>query len=233
MKKVLTILFAIACSAAFAGINNLLVVFSTPGIDNYADGTPVLDGECYALVWTPTTGNQVTVLTAPVAKDGKCPPVLFQLDEEEAKGYTDGKWEVYLLDTRDFSSAEGVKLAGVDAVTGQAKIVNTKAAVTDALTVAGGSMTVSMSNGSVSAAAYDVSNVPAPKVEKIQVVGANVFVTVSGTVPYLSYTLSAGTDLKDFSVPEGATAANGNASDTIVLTTPKKDGSQFFKVTRK
>ena len=43
----------------------------------------------------------------------------------------------------------------------------------------------------------------------------------------------AGTDLKDFSVPEGATAANGNASDTIVLTTPKKDGSQFFKVTRK
>ena len=236
MKKALTILFAVACTAVFAGANNLLIVFSTPGLDKYADGETVIDGECYALVWTSAKGAQETVITAPIAKDGKCPPVLFQLDEAEAAAYTDGTWGVYLLDTRDFAKdATGKTLAGVDAATGEAKKVNTKAAVADALAAVGGDTTVAMSSKAVAAAGYDVADVPSPKVEKIQVVGANVLVTVSGTVPYLNYTLTAsGESLQDFAIPEGASASKGTAGDgTIVLTTPKKGGAQFFKVTRK
>ena len=39
--------------SAFAGPDDKVLVFSTPGVDRYADGAPVLDGECYALVWAP------------------------------------------------------------------------------------------------------------------------------------------------------------------------------------
>ena len=39
---------------AFAGVDNVAITFSTPGPDTYKDGRQVLDGECYALVWTPT-----------------------------------------------------------------------------------------------------------------------------------------------------------------------------------
>ena len=38
MKKTIAVLFAIASAAAFAGMNDLIVSFSTPGPDKYADG---------------------------------------------------------------------------------------------------------------------------------------------------------------------------------------------------
>ena len=51
-KMLLTAITAGFALAAMAGQDNLLMKFSTPGPDTYADGkTPVADGECYALVW--------------------------------------------------------------------------------------------------------------------------------------------------------------------------------------
>ena len=38
---------------ALSSIQDRLLRFSTPGPDRYADGSLVLDGECYALVWSP------------------------------------------------------------------------------------------------------------------------------------------------------------------------------------
>ena len=65
--------------------------FSTKGPDRYADGSVVLDGECYALVWSKdgkfegfaANGECIDecdriVLIAPIAKEGHCPPVLFR-----------------------------------------------------------------------------------------------------------------------------------------------------------
>ena len=52
MNKFLALFAAVAVSAAFGAANDTLLTFSTPGIDKYADGRRVLDGECYALVWT-------------------------------------------------------------------------------------------------------------------------------------------------------------------------------------
>ena len=46
-----TFFLAIACVAG-AGTDDTLIAFSTKGPDRYADGTTVLDGECYALVWS-------------------------------------------------------------------------------------------------------------------------------------------------------------------------------------
>lgn len=114
---------------AFAGMAtaamDTVLTFSTVGPDRYADGTDVVDGECYALVWTAdvdgfalsddgtATGGKV-VLVAPVAEDRRCPPVKLNIKADVASQYDGGVWGVYLLDTRESPEGErvisGVKL---------------------------------------------------------------------------------------------------------------------------
>ena len=115
MKKLMTMIGAVGLAfAATAAFDDALLAFSTVGPDKYADGTTVLDGECYALVWTKNgatfggiaaDGTAVAetdeiVLLAPVAKGGRCPYVLFQIDSATADRLADGTYGVYLLDTR-------------------------------------------------------------------------------------------------------------------------------------
>ena len=229
MKKTIAALFVLLSAAVFAGANDLLVLFYTKGPDTYADGKVVLDNECYALVYT-KDGKQDTVLVYPGAKDGKCPPVLFTVDEEkDLPKYQGGEWGVYLLDTRDFAKdASGETLSGVDA-NGQPKVVNVKAEVGGGIASAGGFKSAATSGG-VAAGSYDLAEVPQPTVTGIKVVGANVVVTVANTVPFVGYTLQSGSDVKNFAVPEGAATLSGDAAKEINLVTPKKDGAQFFKV---
>ena len=53
MKKLLLMAFAALAGLAFGqGDDDVSVVFSTEGPDRYMDGSVVLDGECYALVWS-------------------------------------------------------------------------------------------------------------------------------------------------------------------------------------
>ena len=96
MKKT-AIIFTVAalCGAAFAAQNDALVSFSTKGPDAYADGTTVLDGECYALVWLQNGASGLTVaadgtatggeivLAAPIAKGGRYPSVVFEVDARD------------------------------------------------------------------------------------------------------------------------------------------------------
>ena len=113
-KKTISMVAALAfAGAALAAANDALIAFSTPGVDTYADGTPVLDGECYALVHLDAgeagfslaadgtaTGGEI-VLAAPVAKGGRCPKVMFEVDAKDVETkYKGGSWRVYLLDTR-------------------------------------------------------------------------------------------------------------------------------------
>ena len=126
MKKTLVAgLVGLLAAASFAGKDNVVITFCSQGPDTYADGSKVLDGETYALVWTPAgatfqgfaaDGSAVApskvVLKAPVAKDGKCPFIKYEIDEGYAKkaNYAGGTWAVYLLDTRTFEktlSADG------------------------------------------------------------------------------------------------------------------------------
>lgn len=92
-------------------VDDMLVSFRSPGPDRYADGSVVLDGETYALVWSPgefrgldacgrTRGGDRVVLQAPVASGGGCPPILFQVDRKTADELGGGRWHVILLDTR-------------------------------------------------------------------------------------------------------------------------------------
>ena len=231
MKKTIAVLFAMASAAVFAtaGVDDLVVTFSTPGPDKYADGTTVLDNECYSLAYS-KDGEIIPVLTVRAAKNGKCMPVLFSLSEGTAANYTGGEWGVYLLDTRDFAKdATGKTLASLDAE-GKPTVVNVTSAVKDGFASAG--MSDATASSGVAAGSYDLAaaKVPQPEVTGIKIVGANVEVTVANTVPFVGYTLQSGKDIKNFSVPSGAVNSAGDTTGDIKLVAPKGDGAQFFKV---
>ena len=228
MKKLMTLgIAAIAAGAVFAAANDVVVTFSTPGPDTYADGTTVVDGEKYALCWSQdfsqfaiksdgTAEGGVVVLKAPVAKGGRCPTVVFEVDAAYAAANFDGgEWAVYLLDTRDFGNGA----------------VNTSGCVGKASV---GTGTLGSLSG-VAAATSEVAggiDVPQPKVTGIKVVDGFVYVTVQGTVPFLAYGLTEGATPDAITSPvEGSKA--GSADKEIVLVTPAKEGGAFFKVGRK
>ena len=239
MKSVLAVGMATASLAAFAAANDMLVTFSTKGPDKYADGRTVMDGECYALCWSRDfsrfavrsdgtgEGGEV-VLKAPVAQGGRCPCVAFEVDAGEmASKYAGGEWAVYLLDTRRFSADGAARVSGASATT-----VNTSGFVAKA-GVASGTVGTVVSG---SAAATDVASgveVPKPRITGIRVVDGNVYVSVKGTVPFLSYGLSEGATPGDVAEPVGESAAGGaSAEDEVILVAPAKRGAAFFRVSR-
>lgn len=230
MKKIIAVLFALMAAVVFAGANDLLVMFYTLGPDKYADGTVVLDGESYSLVWTAADGTQEPVITVPAAKDGKCNPILFTIDENDVDSkYKGGTWGVYLLDSRDFATdATGKTLAALDEK-GYPSVVNVKAAIGEGIANVGGFKSATAPSG-VAAGAYDLADVPQPKVTGIKIVGANVIVTVANTVPFVGYTLQSGNDVSNFAIPADAASVSGDTAKEINLVTPKKDNAQFFKV---
>ena len=240
MKKTLMAgFFGLLAAAAFAGKGNVVVTFYTTGPDKYADGQTVVDGETYALVWTPegsefaginADGTAVApskiALKAPVAKDGKCPIVKFEIDEGYATAnFPGGTWGVYLLDTRVIVAANG----------------ETGAAAT-ATGSAGGSAVhgyglVGAANGqfaSASAASASAAAVPADKqdvkITNIKLVDGKVFIYVTGTSSAATYALNAG-DAPNAS--EAVDAQAGDTMDEIVFVRDQKAGGEFFSVNRK
>ena len=227
MKKTIAALFAVTSAAVFAGAGDLLITFSTPGTDTYADGKTVLVGESYALVYTKADGSQETVLTYPTREAGRCTPVLFVVDESKAAGYTGGEWGVYLLDTRDYEK-DSTGMTVADREDGQPRVVNVKAKATDATIK--DSMDSASASSAVTAESFEI---PRPTVTGIKVDGAYVYVTVKDIVPCLEYTLQSASDTKTFAVPEGVEKDASSTIKEITLSVPKKDGAQFFKVTTK
>lgn len=226
MKKTICALFAIASAAAFAGAGDLLVTFSTPGPDKYADGKDVLKGESYALVYT-KGDEQTTVLTYQTKEAGRCTPVLFVVDEKDVPNYNGGSWGVYLLDTRDYEKdPSGMTVAECE--NGQPKVVNVKAKATDA-TIKDSMDSASASTG----VAADSFEIPNPTVSGIKVEGAYVYITVKDVVPCLEYTLMSAGDTKTFVIPEGVEKDSSSTIKEITLSVPKQEGAQFFKVTTK
>ena len=251
-KSVIAGIAGLACAAAFAGMDNVLVSFSTPGIDTYADGEQVRDGECYALVWTPSgsmfaginadgtpVGDSKIAIAAPIAKDGKCPPVTFQIDEDYAKAnFPNGTWGVYLLDTRRFATdAEGVILkdsegkpivesVGGSTVNGYSEVAALSGS--DKKVAGGTSAGVSVTTTSASPA-----SAAGLKITDIKFIGDNVRLTVSGSLSCLAYEVQSGDKPNALEAPEDGKAQYGTGDDTMYIYTPKKPGAQFFKVNRK
>ena len=245
IKNILAAAAVLSSAAAFSAANDAMVSFSTKGPDKYADGATVLDGECYALVWTApnsaglavaadgTASGGEIVLAAPVAKGGRCPKVIFEVNADDmAKKYKGGSWSVLLLDTRRWGADGVARPAGT--VAGKVTLVNATGEVS------GGSVNVATaSSSSVSAVAAAVATAtsvpkgtPSPTITGIRVDGANVFVTVRGTVPHLAYGLKAGETPSEVTEPAGA-PRSGEESGEIILVAPVKKGGGFFKVERR
>ena len=202
MKKSLISAFAgLVSAAAFAGMGNVVISFSTTGPDKYADGSLVRDGETYALVWTKSGAtfagkedeNNKIVIKAPEATDHRCPYIQFQVDEEwVSKNCPGGTWGVYLLDTRKFKAdANGVLLLedGNPVFDGFGKTVTGWGLVAQATTT---------TMGSVGAAgAIDVNKAVASgaiRITKIDPSGEFVYLYAEGAVDGVPYAVkSAGT----------------------------------------
>lgn len=238
MKKTMLSMFAaMAATAAFAAANDVLITFSTPGPDTYADGTPVLDGERYALCWSTdfdqfkiksdgTAEGGVVVIKAPVAKNHRCPSMLFEVDADyAAQNFSGGEWAVYLLDTRVFGKDGKATLAKT------VSSVNTAGAVG---TVSIGAGTIASLTGK-SAEASDLpadATVAAPEITGIRVFEGNVYVTVKGA-PYLGYGLKEGATPAKVASDVADAKATASGEEEVTIVTPVKEGGAFFKVNRK
>lgn len=221
MKKTIAALFAILSAAVFAGAGDVLITFSTPGPDTYADGSPVLTNETYGLFYTDAQGVQdpVPVLTYKTREAGRCTPVMFVIDESKAAKYRSGKLEVYLLDTRGNDGSSMGEPRGI--VAGE-PIVKSK--------TASASLAVSTSGFNSSDTTDPVAfGVPQPVITGIEFDGDNVLLGVKGLVPCIPYTLQSGADTTDITTPAGDIAFE---SETTIIV-PKTSGGQFFKVTTK
>ena len=192
---------------AFADAANVLVSFSTEA-DFYADGDKVADGEWYALCWspretfggltlncTPVNHDEEVVILAPLAKDGRCPSVVFQVDSKEAP--IGGYYFVYVLDTRvavgegDPAPAEAVTSADgrrVPATTMNGAQVATKG-FSAAASV--GSSVASTESAGVGASWSAVQ----PKITAFAVNAGKVNITVTGVLPGMDYKVRMGKTL--------------------------------------
>ncbi len=257
MKKMIALcVFAVSLSAV-AAVEDIVLTFSTKGPDTYADGSTVLDGECYALVWRPTgaTGTFTfaadgaaadgavgeVILTAPAAKDGACKSITIQIAASFAAARENGTWSLYLLDTRTIAADGTVSLAGT--ANGRAKAVNAADEVAGATVQVMSPSAARGATGPQSVAATGLASAttasaipadaPQPMVKGIRVEGGQVYVTVADTAPYLQYNLSAGTDPANLDEAKAAkNPVNGQADEDIVLVAPAKEGRAFFRVGR-
>lgn len=234
MKNILCILTIVSSVALLAGsVEDSAIVFSTKGPDLYSDGTAVLDGESYALVWTKdgvfegfsADGKVIDeedklLLTAPIAKDGHCPRVMFQIPVKDAVNY--GRYDVFLLDTRVVSSADDKKIVP----RADAKLVNGYGRVHAEITLSAFS---NKSEGSVvanmnSAAPKDAMQ---PRVKSMRIVGDQVILEVENIPGFMRVQSGRDTSAADST---GVALETPENSDTVTLIAPKTGDKGFYRV---
>ena len=244
---------------AFANIEDKVVRFSSSGPDCYADGSVVVDDECYALVWspkgatfsgfnadgTPVSSNDRVVLAAALARNGKCRDALFQSPAEEYAELEGGEWAVCLVDTR---TADGVP-SGVQegrplranrwgTVDGGVKI-EPKGAMSVTLKAASRSGAMLQSGASGEGACAGVLSVVPDSVKPPRITGLNienttgeVWLEVADTVPFLSYTIISGSTPGNLEEDGCSEVVDGKTGAKISIGTAQSSDCRFFRVIR-
>ena len=238
MKKLLFVAMMLAAGICLAAANDTILTFSTQGPDTYGDGSTVLDGERYALVWVkdgaafagltadckPLADTTKVIAVAPLAKGGRCPETVFEIDADYAETLKGGSFALYLLDTR----VENGKLASASRrdADGTAELPTSVNAVGQA----SGSTSPSTSPSTSSASAVALATVgvytevDAPTIATMEVKGEKIELKVSGMVENHDYFVVPGSSPSDF-MPALATRPEG---DTFTFDAPKD--APFFKV---
>ena len=245
-KMLLTAITAGFALAAMAGQDNLLMKFSTPGPDTYADGvTQVADGEFYALVWVKTGAafagfnadgtvvdaeNSALICAVPYAENGHCPETVLEMDRVLADAYAGaGSFELHVLDTRDAEGQPKAAIAsGVNASGETAKFS------LSAGSSAGEVKAVSAKTGTLAATASALpASIPQPKITSIKVEGGMVKLTVKGTSKLLRYGVKSGDEPSDLApLPLDAGVADGDDFGEIEIAVPAEKGGRFFSIGR-
>ena len=246
-----TALRALVCAALLGGSaaaavseNAGIIGFSTTGPDRYADGTTVLDGEVYALVWTRSgtafagfnvdgmlvdQANASVLYAAPLAKGGRCESIKFVVDPLILKGWlANGVLSLHLLDTRAWAADGTAAVAGATRVQGST-CVSEGVSVETAGSAPFASATGGTGENPVYAASAVGTDVPSPKITGIRVEGDAVVLTVANTVNALDY--AAADDDAHASRPVSGAAAKGAVIELRVPRDPNAT-SQFFRVGR-
>ena len=247
-KKSIALLLSLGITAVtFANsLGDARLSFSTKGPDRYADGSVVMDGECYALVWS-QDGNfdgfaangecidpeDRIVLIAPIAKNGCCPPVLFQVPQAEAEELAGGQYAVYLLDTR-IASGDTVRPCGT--VNGKLALMNGYGATSANLAVGAlnskkaEEIAEDKAEGQIASV---LAAVPAdcaqPRIKSMRIEGDNVFLTVENLKGFMR--VSSGSDVSASDAATAAVETSGEGGE-VTLVTRKPGNSGFFKVIR-
>ena len=245
MKKTLLMMIAATGLAALAGQDNLLMKFSTPGIDTYADGkTQVADGEFYALVWVKKGAtfagfladgtvadaeNSALICAVPYAEDGHCPETVLEMDRVLADAYAgSGTFELHVMDTRDAEGKPKAALSsGVNASGMAATFAVSAGSSTDVKSVSAKTATLA------STASALPPSIPQPKITSIKVENGLVKLTVQGTSKLLKYGVNTGDEPGDLApLPLDAGVADGDDFGEIELAVPTEKGGRFFSIGR-
>jgi len=251
MKNVVFMALVLAAASAFAAANDSLVKFWTEGPDTYQDGATVKDGECYVLVWTKTgstfdgfyadgtVGADSEIFrVAPIAANGCCPSISFQLGGEKKTKCSQGSLALYLLDTRNADTGEpaGVQWNGKYVF----PVVNGWGHVTGAAIEVDGQQQAQTSSidefsalkgSSVGNQSLIPENAPKAGIAGIKVADGKVVVSVTNTASYLSYNLAGGETPDTVSEANKGKGVQGNGSKIEIEREATSD-SGFFKLIR-
>ena len=222
-------------AVAVAEASTLLTVSST-GPDCYADGSPVVDGEYYALVSIDSGANFAgfaadgtvvdpatsrLLFALPLAEGGCCPKTRVAVDP--ALIASGARLALMVWDTR-----RAVRGAPVVRVDGWGEVADSSARV--------GFASVRSASRAMAAVRSAVpADVPVPRITGIRRDGNEFVVTVEGTSSVLDYNVRAGAQIGQLNRADAAREpVTGDAARAIELRIPAADGetAQFFKVVR-
>ena len=238
---------------AHGSIQDKLARFSTPGPDRYADGSIVVDGECYALVWspagstfsgfnadgTPVSSNDRVVLAGALAEGGKCRDAVFQIPAAEYEALKGGEWAVCLVDTRNLAGVPTGTRNGKPMRVNRWGIISGGVEITDVRStkprLAAATTGGTRSSASV-ARATRLSAVPSnllpPQITAIELSEGEVWLAVDGTVPYLDYTIISGETPNNLTTDYFSEIVEGDGRSEIAIGTTQSAKRRFFKVKR-
>lgn len=259
MKKVAMMIgagaMALAASAAPTWIE-----FSSTGEepDTYADGTPVLDGEVYALVWIADgkefagidqqgkaldPANNVVLCRAGIAENGKCPKVTYVIDRKDGEELVGGTYAVYLFDTRsktfDAEGAETGETVGIKNGGAPCKgwgLVKADITTSERATAAEGKAEITAAVGNDLAPGTDTEALkPVVTAFTVDPEQGLAYITVANTSPSLTYALVGRKTIDgENSEPRynGIRGAGAGKELTLVFKDDPENQYRFYRVIR-
>lgn len=236
MKKTVGVILSALFTNLYANsAADATIVFSTVGPDAYADGSTVLDGELYALVWSmdgvfegfsadgrSLDAKDKILVAAPLAKGGRCPKVMFQIPAADAADY--GKFEIFLMDTR-VSSASG-DVAPRGSKEGVIELLNGYGKVAADISVAAPSArSENAAVANLNAAAP--KNSRQPRVRAMRMEGDEVVLTVENIPGFMRVQSGRDASAADST---GAALQTPGSGDTLTIKAPKVGDRGFYRV---